>query len=278
MTATVFIVVLVSALFHAGWNVVVKRTDDPRATAILVAIVAGVIAAAILPLLSPPAAASLPWLVGSVALQIVYVVLLAATYRVGDMSLVYPLMRGAAPPIVAVVSVVTFGDHLSPAAWIGIACVAGGILSAALATRHAGGGRGTGLALVTACVIAGITLLDGRGVRLSGATLAYTLWEMALLAVPFLAWAVLRGGAPFRDHARRHIVAGLIGGIGTMASYGLALWAMTAAPVAVVAALRETSIIFGLILARVVLGETPGFRRLAAAALVALGAVVLRLA
>ena len=278
MTASVFLVVLLSALLHAGWNVVVKRTGDPRATTVAVVLAAGAISAVIAPFLTPPAPECFPWLAAGVVVQIVYVVLLAATHRVGDMSLVYPLMRGTAPPIVAVVSVAVFGDDLSITAWAGIACVAGGILSAALSTRHGDGGRGVALALVTACAIAGCTLCDAQGVRLSGSPIAYTLWEMVIIAVPFLGWAVVFGGRRFRLHLRTHLAAGVAGGIGTTASYGLALWAMTQAPVAVVAALRETSIVFALVLARWVLAERASRARILAAALVALGAAVLRLA
>ncbi len=278
MTATVFAAVLLSAVLHAGWNVLVKRTDDPRATAMLVVIGAGFVAAAILPFVDPPAAASLPWLAGAVVLQVVYVLLLATAYRVADMSLVYPTMRGSAPMIVTAVSIGLLDERLSATAWFGIATIALGILSLALGARRTGGGRGVAIALLTACAIAGSTLVDGRGVRLSGSPVAYTLWEGLLTGLPFLGWAIVFGGARFRAHARRHFVAGLAGGVGTTASYGVALWAMTQAPVALVAALRETSIVFGLILARLVLGERAGGRRLAAAGLILLGAAVLRAA
>ena len=277
MTATVFVAVLFAALLHAGWNVVVKRTVDPRATAMVVVLSAGAISLPILPFLTPPAVASLPWLAAAVVLQILYVVLLAAAYRHADISLVYPLMRGTAPLIVAVASFAVFDERLSSTAWIGIACVGTGILSLAVTAGH-GGGRGAGIALVTAGAIAGYTLVDGVGVRLSQSPAAYVLWEAVATAVPFLGWAVVRGGSGFRTHLRDHLGPGIAGGIATTVSYGVALWAMTRAPVAVVAALRETSIVFALILARLVLGERPSLGRITAALLVALGAVVLRAA
>jgi drug/metabolite transporter (DMT)-like permease len=278
MTATVFSIVLFAALVHAGWNVAVKRAGDPRTDTVAVFLGAGLVAAIVLPIIGLPAPASLPWLLAAVVLQIGYVLLLAGAYGVADIGVAYPLMRGAAPMIVAGVSAGVFGEALSATAWIGIAGVSLGILSLAFAARRSGAGRGAALALVNACFIAGYTLVDGYGVRLSGSAAAYTLSESLLTAVPFLVWvlAVDRGGMLARLRGRLGVMVG--GGVATTTSYGLALWAMTLAPVATVAALRETSIVFALVLARFVLGERPGRARIGAAVLVALGAAVLRLA
>ena len=278
MTATVFSVVLFAALVHAGWNVAVKRAGDPWTDTVAIFLGAGLVAAVVLPFIGLPAPASVPYLAAAVVLQIGYVLLLAGAYRVADIGVAYPLMRGAAPLIVACVSAGIFGETLSVAAWVGIAGVSIGILSLALAARRTGAGRGAALALVNAGFIAGYTLVDGAGVRLSGSPAAYTLAESLSTAVPFLLWVLVgdRSGLLTRLRGRLGVIVG--GGLATTLSYGLALWAMTLAPVATIAALRETSIVFALILARVVLGERPGRARLAAAALVALGAAVLRLA
>jgi drug/metabolite transporter (DMT)-like permease len=139
--------------------------------------------------------------------------------------------------------------------------------------------KGIALALLNAVVIAGYTLIDGLGVRHSGAPAAYTLWIFLVTGVPLAAWRVRARGRPaLAQYVRRNWHFGLIGGVGTVASYGLALWAMTIAPIAVVAALRETSILFGVIISGLLLKEHVGLVRFAAACTIVLGAAVLRLA
>jgi drug/metabolite transporter (DMT)-like permease len=104
------------------------------------------------------------------------------------------------------------------------------------------------------------------------------MWLFLLNGVPLVAWALIARGPALRRYARANPRPGLVGGLGNLGSYGLALWAMTDAPVAVVAALRETSILFAMAIAGLFLGETITRGRLAAAAVIALGAVSLRLA
>ena len=148
----------------------------------------------------------------------------------------------------------------------------------ALAGRGRASGAGVALALLNAGVIATYTLIDGAGVRRSGAPVAYAMWLFLLNALPLVAWALVARRPALARYARGNLRLALVGGLGNLGSYGLALWAMTQAPVAVVAALRETSILFAMAIAGLVLGERVGARRLAAAALIALGAVGLRLA
>jgi drug/metabolite transporter (DMT)-like permease len=139
--------------------------------------------------------------------------------------------------------------------------------------------KGVAFALLNAVVIAAYTVIDGLGVRRSGAPAGYTLWIFLVSGVPFGAWALrTRGRTALVEYVRRNWHFGLIGGVGTLASYGLALWAMTVAPIAVVAALRETSILFGAIISGLLLKEHVGLARFAAACIIALGAAVLRLA
>jgi drug/metabolite transporter (DMT)-like permease len=193
------------------------------------------------------------------------------------MSQAYPLMRGTAPFIVALVSVFQMGDVLSPTAWAGIVGICLGIFSIALGNKVKDR-KGVYLALTNAVVIAGYTLIDGAGVRRSGAPAAYTLWIFLMTGVPLTLWGVSIGRSSFFPYFRRHWQLGVAGGVGTTASYGLALWAMTVAPVAIVAALRETSILFGIIIAGFVLREHIGPRRLISACIIACGAAILRLA
>ncbi|MBB6253790.1 EamA family transporter [Nitrospirillum iridis] len=283
MSPTVFAIVLFAALLHATWNALVKGAGDKLMAAVLVAGGAAGIAAVVLPFLPQPAPASWPYIVASSVLQVVYMSLLARAYHVADMSQTYPLMRGTAPLVVAATGAVLLREGLSAVAWVGVVTICAGILSMAWMGRGGGhdpaaGGAGPRLALLNALVIAGYTLVDGHGVRLSDAPAAYTLWGMLLNGVPLVAWALLARRRSFLGHVARQWPRGLVGGAGTLVSYGLALWAMTVAPVAVIAALRESSILFGTVIAGVVLKERVGPRRLAAACLIAVGAMVLRLA
>lgn len=276
MSFAVFLLVLCGAALHAAWNLVVKQAEDKTHVSVLVASAAAAIAALGLPFLPMPAPASWPWIGASVVLQVVYWAGLGLAYRFADMSRAYPLMRGTAPLLVAMVSITMFGDHLSLAAWVGVCCVTLGV---AVITVSGGGiGRGAGVALATAVVIAAYTIVDGIGVRRSGSAAAYTLWIFLLTAVPLLGRALLADRRAFLVYARRNLGIGLFGGVCTLASYGVALWAMTLAPVAVVAALRETSILFGTAIAALVLKERVGRARIAAVTIIALGAAALRLA
>jgi drug/metabolite transporter (DMT)-like permease len=278
MPLSVFLAVLFGAALHAGWNAIVKGAQDKLLTTIFVSAASGAVAAVALPFLAQPAPASWPYIAASASIQVLYLALVAAAYRAVDMSLAYPLMRGAAPVLVAAAGVGWLGERLSPGAWAGVALVSAGVLAMALTGRAHATRAGVAIALANACVIAAYTLIDGAGVRLSGAPVAYAMWLFLLNALPLVGWALIARRGPLLAYARRNLWPGLVGGIGNLVSYGLALWAMTGAPVAMVAALRETSILFGLAIAGLLLREPLGPRRLAAAALIALGAVALRLA
>ncbi|TDQ22471.1 putative membrane protein [Raoultella sp. BIGb0149] len=276
MTINVFCILLFAALLHASWNAIVKASGDKMYAAISVSGSAAVIALLLLPFAPQPSLASAPYLLLSSALQVVYTVLVAKTYQVSDMSQTYPLMRGTAPLLVAIVSVVFLGDRLSPLAWAGIGVICLAILAMAYNGR-ASSRRGVVLALINACFIAGYTLVDGTGVRLSGSALGYTLWSFLMNGSCLLVWATIARRREVSRYLRQHWHKGLLGGVSTMGSYGLALWAMTQAPLAVVAALRETSILFGALIAFVLLKERVIPLRIAAACGIAAGAILLRL-
>jgi drug/metabolite transporter (DMT)-like permease len=277
MPLVVFALVISAALLHASWNAIVKSAGDKFLTTIMVAAAAAGLSAALIPFLTTPAPASWPYAAISALFQITYFLLIARTYQIADMSQAYPLMRGTAPLIVALVSVDQMGDTLSPIAWTGVIGICLGIFSIALGSKLKDR-KGIYLALLNALVIAGYTLIDGVGVRRSGAPAAYTLWVFLLTGLPLTLWALTVRRSEFVSYFGRHWRPGIAGGIGTTASYGLALWAMTVAPVAVVAALRETSILFGTVIAGLVLREHIGLRRVIAACIIACGAAILRLA
>lgn len=276
MTATTFNLVLAAALIHATWNAIVKGSGDKLLTTVLILLAAAVLSGIALPFLPPPAVASWPYLAISTLLQTGYFLLVATSYRAADMSQVYPVMRGTAPLIVTAFSVAVLGEALAPQAWAGIALICAGILGLAAAAPRRGG-RGIPLALATAVVIASYTLVDGTGARLSGAPAAYTLWLNLLTGIPFLIWLALRRPAGFAGYLRRNWAFGLIGGAGTLLSYGLVLWAMTRAPIAAIAALRETSILFAVAISALVLKERVGPARILAALFILAGAIAIRL-
>ncbi|MCS2148697.1 DMT family transporter [Scandinavium manionii] len=276
MTLTVFFVLLFAALLHASWNAIVKAGSDKLYSAISVSGSASLIAFVLLPFSPQPALASAPWLILSCGLQVVYTVLVAKTYQVSDMSQTYPLMRGTAPLLVAMVSLFLPGEQLSSLAWMGIGVICLSILAMALNGRS-GSRKGVTLALINASFIASYTLVDGTGVRLSGSALGYTLWTFLMNGFCLLGWAMISRRLEVSRYMRLHWKKGIFGGLGTMGSYGLALWAMTQAPLAVVAALRETSILFGAVIALVILKERVTWLRLTAACGIALGAILLRL-
>ena len=276
MSFGVFAAVLAAALVHASWNVLVKCAADKLAMTVSVAIGAGLVAATILPFLQLPAPDSWPFLGASVLLQSVYYLLIARAYRIADMSIAYPLMRGAAPLVVALSGALVFGETLRSGQWVAIGLISVGIGALALgAFRQPLAAAGGVTALCNAMIIAAYTLVDASGVRLSGAPVAYALLLAVLTGVVTVALVLAGRARPQLDG--RTLGLGLVGGAATTLSYGIALWAMTRAPVAPVAALRETSIIFALALSRLVFGEKVGGRRIAAALLVLAGVAALRL-
>ncbi len=278
MTPSVLLAVLGAALLHASWNALLKRRGEPLLATVLVVAGSAGVAILLLPWLPAPARDSWPFIAASSVVQAIYYLLLIETYRDGQVSHAYPLMRGCAPLLVALTGGPLTGDRLSPGQWVAMVLICGGVLAQSLAAPAAGARRTTVFALLTATVIAAYTLIDGQGVRRSGAPAAYTLWIFLLTGAGVCAWTT-RGRLPaLVAFARAHPLVAPLGGLASVGSYGIALWAMTRAPVAAVAALRETSILFATAIAVFILREPVGSARLAAIALIACGAVAMRLA
>lgn len=277
MSIEVLLLVLLGAVLHASWNALVKAGTDKSLDATLIAAGAAACSIPFLPFLPLPGIVALPFLLASAVLQFTYFRLVGAAYTVGDIGLVYPVMRGVAPLLVAASSNIFLAETLSPIAMAGIAVISTGILTLAFEARH-GGRRAILLALANAIVIAGYTFVDGVGARLSGNAISYTLWMSLLPPVLLFGWAFYqRGYAQVTNHVRRHWWRGLVGGGGSILSYGLALWAMTKAPVAMVAALRESSILFALLISIFILKEKASIWRFVAGGIIAAGVLVMRL-
>jgi drug/metabolite transporter (DMT)-like permease len=280
MESFVFIAVLFAAACHAGWNALVKVGLDPLSTTTLIAVGAAVVSLGGLPFVGMPAAAAWPWLVASGFIHLFYFAALAESYRTGDLGQVYPIARGAAPLMTASATVVFIGEKLSLFGWTGIVTLAVGVL-----LLSARGGReivqldrrAVGYALLTALTICAYSLVDGIGARLSQNPQAYALWLFLANAVVLVPYALWRNASGTTFVLRRLWLRGLAGGALQALSYGIALWAMTLAPIAIVASLRETSVLFGAVIAVIGLKEPFRATRMVAAALIVAGLVLIRL-
>jgi drug/metabolite transporter (DMT)-like permease len=282
MSPGVLGVVLVGAFLHASWNVLIKGRPNTHLTMVGLYITAGVLALAALPALGLPVRAAWPYLAASTVAEVIYGALLAATYQAGELSHTYPLMRGSAPLLVALASGPLVGESLSRWMWSGVALVSAGILSLWFEARsQPRSARATRLALLNACAIATYTTIDGLGVRVSGHPASYSLTLFVLIGVVWALWAVRprRAGAGEVPSLRvlwRQGPVLLAGAACMLGSYGLALWAMTRAPVAAVAAARESSIVMSTVLGVWVLHERVSPVRALAVLTITLGVWLVR--
>lgn len=266
--------VLGSAVLHAGWNVAVRAQRDRRREMALMVVGAAVICVVVLPFLQPPARESWPFLGISAVLHVLYFILIGEAYSRGGVSLAYPLMRGTAPVITACFAMTVLGEAMSPWGWAGVLAISAGVILMARRSGDPGETAAIPYALANSLVIAAYTLNDALGARASLSPVAYTLWVEPLSLIPSLMW--LLRGRPIVLPSRAEWLRGLGGGGCSMAAYAIALWAMTIAAVAPVAAIRETAMLFGVGFARVFLGERPGRRGWIAVGVIAAGAAMLR--
>ncbi len=280
MENIVFLAVLFAALCHAGWNALIKVGLDPLSTTTLIAIGSALVAVPFLPVVGLPAAAAWPWLAASACIHLLYFAALIEAYRAGDLGQVYPIARGAAPLMTATVTTLFIGERLGLAGWAGIVVLVAGVFL--LSVR---GGRdlaridrrAVGFALLTALTIAAYSVIDGTGARLAGTPDAYALWLFVGNAVVLVPYALYRDGRDVIPAMRTYWRRGLVGGVLQVASYGTVLWAMTLAPIAIVAALRETSVLFGAVIAVVVLKEPLRAMRIIAALAILCGLALIRM-
>lgn len=276
MTTLVAALVLASALVHASWNAMVKgRSGDPLAASTGLSIAWAVIGAPLLFVVSPPAEGALPMLAASIAVHVVYFTLLNAAYREGDLSFVYTIARGVPPLLVAGGAFVVARERPSAIGLAGVVLIASGVL--VLGWSSSQRRRVIVLALATAACIATYTLLDGLGARAAADPIGYLVWLTTIQGALFAIGALAIKGKPLAREVRARWKLGLLTGVLSAGGYAVALWAMTEAPIALVAALRETAVLFGAVIGAVLLREPFGRRRIAAAILVALGAIAVRL-
>jgi len=266
--------VLGAAVLHAGWNAMLKGSADKQLDTVALSVGSALIALAIAVWLPAPASASWPWLATSAVVHILYFLFLANAYHWGDMSYAYPIMRGGGPMIVAIAGTAVFGEVLDPGQTFGVGLICAGIVAFAAGKADP---RATAFALGNALVIAAYTLIDAKGARISGSPVAYALWFFVANGIVLYAYAGLRRGATVPRYLIANWPRVLIGAALTTGSYGVALWAMTRAPVALVAVLRETAVIFGAVIAYFALNEKFTRRRFVATGAVLCGLIALRL-
>ena len=280
MDTHVFALVLFAAVCHAGWNAVIKLGVEPFTATSLIAIASGIVAIPLLPFTGLPAAATWPWVVASVILHIGYYIGLTEAYRSGDMGQVYPIARGSAPLMTAAVSTIVLGEAIGALASAGIVLLASGVFLMSLR-----GGRdiaqldrrAVGFALFTACTICGYSIVDGVGARVSGNAHAYTAALFLCDGLAMAAIALARRGPSIAITLVRNWKSAFAGGAMSFVAYWIAIWAMTVAPIAVVAALRETSVLFGAAIAVIVLREPLRATRIVAALMIVAGLTLIKL-
>ena len=280
MDSFVFAAVLFAAAAHAGWNATIKRGLDPLVVTVLIAIGAGLVAIPFVPLVGLPPPQAWPWVIASVLIHLGYFAGLIEAYRTGDMSQVYPIARGSAPLLTATVSTTWLGERLGLVGWIGLVSLVCGVF---LLSARGGGDfaklnrRAVGFALFTALTVCAYTIVDGVGARVAGNAHAYTTALFIGNAMIMALYGVARrGGKMFADMSPLW-TTGLAGGALQLGSYWVAIWAMTVAPIAVVAALRETSVLFGALIAVVILKEPLRAIRVVAALLIVAGLMMIKI-
>lgn len=281
MSSFLFVLVLGAALCHAAWNAALKVRVDPAIAITLISVAAGIIAIPALPAFGSPHPASWPYLAASLAIHLFYYIWLAEAYRTADLGQVYPIARGSAPLITAAGSSLIFGEHLVVLAWLGIALLTMGVMLLSVRGGRQGAvfnGRAVGFALATAATISAYTLVDGRGARLSQGAHAYAAWLFVLDGVMMAVYGWVRQREGIAAVPAKAYVILLGGGALSLASYWIAIWAMSLAPVPLVAAVRETSVLFAAVIGVVLLKEPLLAPRILAAVLVVCGLALLRLA
>ncbi|MFE9022302.1 EamA family transporter [Streptomyces sp. NPDC007808] len=273
MTPLVTTAVLLAAVTHAGWNAIAHRITDKLVGFTLIAGGGALIGAALVPFAAFPAAGAWPYLLVSGLVHVVYRVLLMQSFRLGDFGQAYPIARGTAPLVVAVLAAVV--AHEVPDGWAaaGIAVSCAGLTGVALwgLRGHRPDRAAIGAALATGFSIAAYTVLDGLGVRASGTALGYIAWLMLIEGLAIPAYAVRRWRGETTAVLRPFAALGLLGAALSVAAYGLVLWAQTKAELAPIAALRESSIIVGAAIGAVFFKERFGAPRIAAAGLLVIG-------
>ena len=278
ITWPVLLLVMAGALMHASWNALIKSSSDKLLDTALIHGLCSVLALPVVLAVGLPPPAAWPYVLTSLVIHLGYYFALAGALKHGDLGLAYPLMRGTAPLLVALGSWALLGEAIAPLGWLGVCLVSGGVLMLGMSAGLLRHRKAVAFALSNAVLIALYTVVDGQGVRLSGHVAQYVALLFVLDGWPFgLLVALQRRGQVWAYSCRRWPLA-CVGALASLGSYAIALWAMTVAPIALVAALRETSVLFAVILGVWLLREPWTRWRVAGALSIVAGVMALRLA
>jgi drug/metabolite transporter (DMT)-like permease len=276
LTPVVIVIVIGAGALHACWNAIAKQVSDRLMAFAWIGAASMVGGGVLLAVTGLPARAAIGFAITSAVIHVGYELALMNSYRLGAFNQTYPIARGTSPLVVAVGAYFLAGEHLGLAAWAGVITLAVGLMSLALSSGRLSRQDlpAVGAAVLTGLTIASYTIVDGLGVRHAHDPYAYTGLLFLMMGPPMLVVAAARRPlAAWRDAATagRGVLAGLL----SVVAYGIVLWAQTRAPLAEVAAIRETSVVFAALIGVAVLGEDFGRRRIAAAVVIATGIVLI---
>jgi len=266
--------ILFAALLHASWNALLRGGADRLWSMTVMCVAVALASVAIALLLAPPAKASWMYAVLSAVLHVGYNLFLVRSYRAGDLGQTYPISRGSSPLLITIAASAFAGERVGASALLGIALVASGIISLAFNGRKLAV-PSLPYALGTGCFIAAYSVVDGVGVRLSGAPMAYTVWMCALWGVLMPAVYIGLRGTGNLFTMRPGFVTAFVGGLVSLLAYGIVIYAMSGAPMGAVSALRETSVLFAALIGYFFLGETLTVRKMLACAVIAAGTIII---
>ncbi|MDR6491502.1 EamA family transporter [Paraburkholderia sp. 22099] len=272
--------VLLAALLHASWNAMLHGNEDRFLSMTWMSIAIAAVSTLVILFTPLPASAAWPYIVASGIVHIVYNVTLVRSYRRNDLAQAYPIARGSSPLLVTLGAALFAHEVIRPSQVLGILMISGGIIAIALERFHVSR-AGLRAALTTGATIAVYTVIDSIGVRLSGGeALAYTAWMFLFYWLMPLLFVALRGVTALWPPVRSAPVAigsSLVGGLVSIAAYGIVIWALQSGATGTVSALRETSVVFAVLIGRVFLREAVSAKRWIACMIVATGAVCLGL-
>jgi len=278
MSVTVLLAILFAAFLHAGWNALIKLGTSKLTSMLILTMVQGGIGAAIALTRTLPQGEVWWWLLASGVFHAAYKLFLAFAYEHGDLSRVYPIARGSAPLIVLLVGGAVLSDRIKPGEYAGIIVLGAGILLMARGVFSSGESRRlVPLALASAMATAGYSIVDGLGARIAGDATTYVAWLFVFDALLFFPASLFLRGPSVMRAAPKAWAMGSLAAVLSYGAYAIAVWAMTLAPIALVAALRETSILFAVLIGVVLFGERMDRTKVMAAGLIAVGVILTRL-
>ncbi len=279
MTPLIVGLVLFAALLHASWNAMAKSGGAPQYSIASYRLVSALCCLPLLFYFPIPLAASWSMILASTAIHTAYYVTLTKTYRSGDLSQVYPLFRGMAPVLVVLGAAVFAQEYLSAGAMVGIGLVSAGLISITFAGGAIGKIPPTALrwGLATSVLIAAYTVADGIGVRAAGNPFSYILWLFVLEPLPIGLWLLAKDRDNWINYMRAKPGKIFVGAFSAAGAYGMVIYAMWVAPMAMVSSLRETSVIFAALIGSLLFHEPFGRKRIIAATLVCCGVVLIKI-